>query len=235
MLAYAMPAPRNTLIILAKAPTPGAVKTRLIPPLSPEQAASLYAAFVRDLAASAARLTGIDCRLGCSPTTSDPLFKELAGRGFEPFAQRGQDLGARMANAIEDARRAGGDRIVLIGADLPTLPVRILNEAFERLEDHEVVLGPSRDGGYYLIGARSGTPPIFGDMPWGSETVLEKTLGALIEAKQSTYMLPFWYDVDTIHDLRFLRRHLAILQADSPEPVCPETARRLSEISGLLD
>lgn len=225
-----MPA-KSALVLLAKAPRPGRVKTRLQPPLTAAQAADLYAAFVRDLAAATRRL-GAARYLGCEPTVDAPLFRELAARErFVLFRQEGADLGARMRHGLARTLAAGHACAILIGADLPTLPPAHLRAALRALARADVVLGPSCDGGYYLVGCRGAVPPIFDGLPWGTERVLALTLERLADEKLATALLPFWYDVDRPADLVFLRRHLSVLAAAAKRPIAPATARALARLA----
>lgn len=202
----------KTLIIFAKAPFPGKVKTRLQPDLPPSFSSRLQEAFVRDAIALAGDIKGVRLFLACSPDVEDPLFQDIARRErVELMVQQGADLGERMEAAIR-SRMAGGDRrVVIIGTDSPTLPRQYLEEAFDRLEKTELVLGPSCDGGYYLVGVSVLLPELFRGIPWGTGDVLWMTLQRVRERGIRVSLLPFWYDVDTLTDLRFLVHHLHLL------------------------
>ena len=221
----------KTLILFAKAPYPGRVKTRLQPDVSPEQGCELYRAFVDDLLATTRSLKDVKRIMGCDPSQSDPYFEALSEKyPVDLMDQRGADLGERMRNAFEEIRERGNGPVVIIGTDSPTLPVEMIREAFSRLETHDLVLGPSRDGGYYLIGCARQVPPIFHDIPWGTGQVLEKTLRQVADSKIKCALLPFWYDVDTIEDLRFLSAHLNYLNQQGDGPVAVETAQIIKEL-----
>jgi rSAM/selenodomain-associated transferase 1 len=230
-----VPVAKNALILFAKVPKPGQVKTRLLPDLSAEQAGRLYRAFILDTLSSTAVLKGVKRLLACDPTRRAPFFKGLADR-FELnlIDQIGEDLGARMRNALTEADRLGFDRAVIIGMDLPTLPAEHIEEAFRQLKKPpqvpSVVLGPSADGGYYLIGCTGPVPPIFDGIAWGTERVLEQTLARIAVRHLNATLLPFWYDVDTLQDLRFLAQHLNYLERKAGKPVAPETARVLKTL-----
>lgn len=211
--------------MLARAPEPGAVKTRLARVLGVAAAATLYRAFTEDLCAVLS--PQFPLTLACTPDVERPYFRALARRFHLRLAPQGPgDLGARMQRlataALIDARR-----VVLIGSDAPTLPAELIGRAFAALARVRVVLGPSLDGGYYLIGARAPVPDVFTRMPWGGERVLARTLRRLHAATISHALLPTWYDVDTAGDLAFLRRHLALLAALGARP-CPRTRRALA-------
>jgi rSAM/selenodomain-associated transferase 1 len=135
------------------------------------------------------------------------------------LVQQGYDLGERMEQTFRHLAAQGFRRRIIIGTDSPTLPLTIIQEAFRQLEDHNLVLGPSHDGGYYLIGLSSEIPPIFNGIPWGTQQVLTQTLQRINESAIPMYLLPFWYDVDTFEDLSFLKEHLSHLsEAGHPIP-----------------
>jgi rSAM/selenodomain-associated transferase 1 len=213
--------------MFARVPEPGVVKTRLAPALTATDAARLYRAFTEDLCARLAphfRLV-----LACSPAPEHPYFTGLARRwGCELTAQGDGDLGARMRRAAS-AVLATAPRAVLIGSDAPTVGVEAIRGAFGALRRARVVIGPSIDGGYYLLGVRAPLPPIFARMPWGSARVLARTLAALRGARITPAILPCWYDVDTPADVALLRRHLCVLATLGAAP-CPRTARVLRRL-----
>ena len=203
----------QALIIFAKAPEPGQVKTRLSPPLTSDQAAHLHEAFVLDAVHAAQPLGGVTHWLSCSPSTTHPFFHTLSRRfRLRLLTQTGETLGERMASALRQALDAGATRVVLIGTDLPTLPVSIIRDAFRLLRRADVVLGPACDGGYYLVGVSRRVPPMFHEIPWGRSTVLEATLAQINRLGLRCRLLPFWYDVDTLPSLRLLTAHLTVLR-----------------------
>jgi hypothetical protein len=203
----------DALIIFAKAPEPGQVKTRLSPPLTSDQAAQLHEAFVLDLARATQRLPGLTRWLACSPSAHHPFFLNLARRfRFQLLTQSGDTLGDRMASALRQALEAGATRAVLIGTDVPTLPLQVIADAFRQLRRADLVLGPACDGGYYLVGVARRAPPIFDEIAWSRPTVLEATLHRIRALRLRCRLLPFWYDVDTVPSLRLLAAHLALLR-----------------------
>lgn len=194
----------DALIVFAKVPQPGAVKTRLVPPLSPEAAAGLYAAMLADALAQYAAL-GATVRLYLPP--SEVPLDASVGAG-ETFAQRGPDLGARMLRAFAETFAAGFDRAVIVGTDHPTLPSAFLRLAFDELETRRTVtLGPSDDGGFYAMGLRELSPALFAGMTYSHDRVLEDTLDRA-DGLDVT-LLPPWYDVDDAASLDRLRDDLA--------------------------
>jgi rSAM/selenodomain-associated transferase 1 len=200
----------ETLVMFAREPLPGRVKTRLAAALGTAGAASLYAAFTEDLCAALARRFRLT--VACSPTPASPYFARLARRhGVTLAAQGPGDLGARMQR-LAAAALAGARRVVLIGSDVPTLSPARVSHAFAALRRSRVVLGPSLDGGYYLLGLRGPLlATMFTRMPWGGPRVLARTLERLRAARVRPHLLPCWYDVDVPRDLVLLERHLALL------------------------
>jgi rSAM/selenodomain-associated transferase 1 len=204
----------NVLGIFAKYWQPGEVKTRLARDVGAEAAARLHRAFVETLLARF-RDAG-ECRwLACTPDDSLPAFGELAEAAWVCVPQGGGDLGQRMARFFDRAFAAGAQRVVLIGSDSPDLPVPIVGEAFERLDEVPVVLGPAEDGGYYLVGARGATPPLFDQVAWSSPAVWPQTLFRLREHGLAWQELSPWRDIDTLADL--LRVHTDLAAADAAD------------------
>lgn len=194
--------PDSALIIFAKAPIPGQVKTRLCPPLSPDEAASLHGSIVLDMLERSRGLSSMDRFVACFPSPAHVFFKILEERhGVRLLAQTGDDLGARMANALADVFAQGYRRVLVIGTDLPTLPGSVFGEALALLDIHDVVLGPAQDGGYYLIGLRKPAPELFADIPWSTDRVLALTQTKAAAAGLKTALLPVRRDIDTLDDL----------------------------------
>jgi rSAM/selenodomain-associated transferase 1 len=201
-----MPIRANALVVMAKAPVPGTVKTRLVPPFSFEEAAELYRCLLLDQIDNLNSFRDADLFLAFSPDEAASFFKEIVPAGFACFPQRGEDLGERMNHAFIELSNKGYKHIAIIGGDLPAFPQRFLEEAFVRLERSEtdVVLGPSRDGGYYLIGMNRPIPEIFEEITWGSDSVLSSTIQKLSKLGLKPHLLPLWFDIDTPEDLRYL-------------------------------
>ncbi len=200
----------SALIIFAKAPIPGQVKTRLCPPLTPDEAATLHGSFVLDMversrdAIKAARLS-VHRFMACAPAPDHVFFKILAERhGLRLLPQEGAGLGDRMHAAFVAVLGMGYARAVLVGSDLPSLPGSFLPEAFTHLQRHDLVLGPSKDGGYYLIGLTRPAPDLFQAIPWSTDQVLALTRQRAEGLGLSTVLLTAWRDVDTIDDVTAL-------------------------------
>lgn len=202
---------------MAKAPKAGAVKTRLCPPLSPDEAAALYHCFLRDKVAQVRALAGTTSVVAFTPEDSRALFEELAP-GFRLIAQRGADLGSRLLNTLNGLLRDGHRAAVAIDSDTPTLPSGFLRDAVERLSQGttDVVLGPSDDGGYYLIGMRHAWPVLFENMPWSTAEVLPETLRRAAANGLRVSCLPVWFDVDTGDDLDRLMASMAAGEGEVP-------------------
>jgi hypothetical protein len=193
----------TALIIFAKAPIPGEVKTRLCPPLDYEEAASLHGTLVLDAIERTKGLQGVSLYVAGAPDLSHPFFKILEGRyGAKLLQQRGSDLGARMRQAMQNAFDQGVQSAILTGTDLPTLPRAYLAEAFKLIKDHDVVLGPTTDGGYYLIGLRKMVPGLFEGLAWSTGSVFAETKKKIESAGLSLGLLPECRDVDTLDDLK---------------------------------
>ncbi|GAB6184957.1 TIGR04283 family arsenosugar biosynthesis glycosyltransferase [Thermopirellula anaerolimosa] len=191
------------LVIFARFPEPYRSKTRLIPALGPEGAAKLGREMTRYTFAQARKLTAefhlpAEVRFAGGDAVS---MEKLFGNGF-PYRPQGiGDLGQKMERAFADAFREGADRVVIIGTDCPELTPELIREAFDRLADYDLVLGPAVDGGYYLIGLRRHLPQLFTDIPWGTERVREQTLRRAEELSLRTVQLATLSDVDRPDDL----------------------------------
>ena len=187
-----------------KVPIQGTVKTRLAKAIGAETAARLYRCFVSDTLAGVRR-TGYPLLVFFSPPEAAGAVDAWLGEGLTCLPQRGGDLGERMFAAFQEAFRSCS-RAVLIGADCPDLPDEILHEAFACLKTHDAVLGPARDGGYYLIGFSSAgmREEIFEGIAWGSARVFETTMAIMISHDIDVHILPLWRDVDEYDDLEAL-------------------------------
>ncbi|MDX1440360.1 MAG: TIGR04282 family arsenosugar biosynthesis glycosyltransferase [Rubricoccaceae bacterium] len=203
---------RKALIVFAKLPVPGDVKTRLTPPLAPDECAALYHAFLFDALDlyRGAELENVEIRLYVDRLEQDWAPKADA---HSVHLQKGEELGERMLNAFLETFVAGVEQAVIIGTDHPTLPVSFVAEAFGELETpFTVVLGPSQDGGYYLLGQNEVYATLF-NMKYSHSNVFNDTLDRALEAAENVTILPRWYDVD---DINSLRRLMAEMRAGAP-------------------
>jgi len=215
--------PVDTLMVFARYPVPGAVKTRLATGIGEDGAARLYEAFVRDLAA---RFTPARFAVRWAVAPPDPGFAARFGLAPDRCREQcGGDLGARMRDAFEHVLAAEGSRCVLIGSDAPHLPVSRIEEAFSRLDSADVVLGPARDGGYYLIAMRR-PHDLFSGITWSVDSVHRETVAQARSLGLTVASLPVDFDVDEVGDLARLRRRI-----DEGDVRCPETARVLRELA----
>ena len=208
---------KTCVIVFAKNPRPHQVKTRLVPTLSPEQAATLYTAFLTDWCDTLATLSGVDLIVAYAPPEAEPDLHALIGDDFTYIPQTGTDLGERLASATQWAAKHGYTKILLVGSDSPTLPLSHISEALTQLDSRDVVIGPSTDGGYYLIGfsARNVTtivPSVFEDIAWSTADVFRQTVARIYSIKATVGLLPPWYDVDTAEDLAFLHAHISAMR-----------------------
>lgn len=196
----------NALAVMAKAPLPGQVKARLQPFLTAEEAAALSRSLLVDQLNHLQELAATDLYLAFAPDDARCLMEKLAPSCFHLFPQLGDDLGSRMAAVFERLFQIGYKCITLIGGDLPPVPLGFFNQAYAFLESSEmrVVLGPSRDGGYYLVGSNQPTPQIFAGMSWSHSEVLKETQNRLASLRVDCCLLPPWFDIDTVDDLRYL-------------------------------
>lgn len=211
--------------VMAKAPTPGRVKTRLSPPLAPREAAALYRCLLLDTVACAKSVRDVTAVVAYTPAARRAAFEALCpGVGLMP--QHGADLGARLAGVFARLFARGFRAAVAIGSDTPTLPARYVRDAVGILlgGQADVVLGPARDGGYYLIGLRSPEPDLFTGVPWSTGAVYATTIARARRASLSVASLPPWDDVDTIEDLG----RLASALAGRRGAVAPRTRRWLA-------
>ena len=190
------------VIVFARAPEPGKVKTRLIPALSAAGAAELHRRLVRHSlgAATGARLGPVE--LWCAPDTGDPFFRECERRlGVSLSAQGEGDLGARMQRAFESAL-ARARRAILVGSDIPALSAQYLRDADQALvRGNKAVIGPAEDGGYVLIGLSRCDPELFRDIPWGGPEVMAETRRRIASLAWRSSELPVLWDVDRPEDL----------------------------------
>lgn len=192
----------NCILMFVKSPTAGQVKTRLAAEIGEDAAVGLYRAFVEDMLATVEKLDAT-FRLCFYPPEAKSLFLEWLGEQHSYIPQTGDDLGGRLKNAFADAFEQGFSKVFAIGSDSPDLPESFLRQAFEELDSHDAVVGPSSDGGYYLIGfsARSFAPEAFDGIAWSTSAVFAQTRMKLKTRGLNVHLLPQWHDVDTRSDL----------------------------------
>ena len=224
----------SCVLLFVKYPEEGRVKTRLSNELDAAIAVELYRNFVMDLL-SMLDETGIPFQIVYSPESSQGKFVEWLGSKYFYMPQQGDDLGRRMKNALTRTFERGSGRAVVIGSDSPNLPVELIHEAFSSLETHDAVIGPSADGGYYLIGFNSNTllPEAFEGIQWSTNAVFRTTIARLEGARLNIHKLPEWRDVDTFDDLRdmFLRNRNKSFRSSKTMSYITENAKLYQRLS----
>lgn len=200
----------NALILFARDPILGKVKTRLSPFLKDDVILKLYTCFLQDSLDNIRKVENVDHFVGVAPSNESGFFTGIPGSDIRLFVQEGENLGEKMRRAIQDRLSEGYKRVVIIGSDSPSLPVSYIYRALG--SDKDIVLGPSTDGGYYLIGMAGKVVEVFKDVAWGTEKVLSETLGHLEQNGASLELLPVWYDVDSPDDLKFFKTHLELIE-----------------------
>jgi rSAM/selenodomain-associated transferase 1 len=210
------PSARVAVAIMAKAPMAGEVKTRLCPPLSPDEAAELYQCFLLDKIAQLRAIASASPAIAFTPEGGRGAFERMAP-GFDLIAQRGPDLGSRLLNVLSTLLANGYRGAVAIDSDTPTLPSEFLLQAVDLVADPttDLVLGPTDDGGYYLIGMSRPWPALFENMPWSTADVLPETIRRAEATGLRVACLPSWFDVDIPGDLERLRASLTAARGEA--------------------
>ncbi|MFH1556535.1 MAG: TIGR04282 family arsenosugar biosynthesis glycosyltransferase [Pseudomonadota bacterium] len=206
-------APSVAIAIICKTPSPGRSKTRLSPPLRPEECAGISACFIQDLATTIESLTGTGRAEGYAvytPAGSEAQLRPLLPDGFGLVLQAEGNFGVRLETGINDLLAAGHAGAIVINSDSPTLPRAILDAAVEAvLRGDNLVLSPALDGGYTLIGLSRPHPHLFADIPWSTPAVYARTLERAREIDLPVIALDAWYDVDDAASYALLERELA--------------------------
>ena len=205
------------VIVFAKNPVSNQVKTRLVPTLSPEQAAIVYTAFLRDGCDTLTTLRDVDLVIAYTPTEARSDLQALIGDDALYIPQIGANLGERLASATQWAAEQGYAKILLVGSDSPTLPIAYVSKAVTLLDSRDITIGPSTDGGYYLIGFSATNiamtvPFIFEEIAWSTAEVFQQTIARIRSRKATIGLLPPWYDIDTVEDLAFLQAHISAMR-----------------------
>ena len=216
--AHPIPALKHlcALAVMAKAPRPGKVKTRLSPPLTLDQTAALNIRFLRDTTENLATIPGAAGLISYTPAGDEALFAGLLPETFALVLQRGDGFGERLLAAAEDILAIGYGAVCLIDSDSPTVPAAAFYNAVEALAQpgDRVVLGPSHDGGYYLIGLKQAHAAPFERITWSTGSVFAETVERCHEAGLEVVTLPVWYDVDDAATLDVLEGEL--LRGEEP-------------------
>ncbi len=195
---------RVALAVMARAPSDARGKKRLLKSLGVDDGTDLRCAILLDTLDIAQSVPGVERLLVFAPESGGAEIAQLAGGKFRVLPQRGDDLGERLEHAFADIFALGCSAVTIIGSDLPTLPAEHVEQgiAVLRREGDPLVLGPSMDGGYYLVGLRTNHPEIFHGIPWSTPDVLAATLSAAEVHRLSVTLIPSWYDIDSVDDLR---------------------------------
>jgi len=210
----------RVLVIMAKAPRPGAVKTRLTPSLSPAAVTAFYRCLLDDTLALARSLRDVEIAVMCPDSDLNELA-QLAGNEISVVAQKGEGLAAGLtsvfAHFAQDHQNEGHQRrTIAFNSDSPHLPRAVLEDAFETLAAHDVVVGPTHDGGYYLVGAKASHPALFADDGMGTSSALERLLSRARSLELSIGFADSFYDIDVGDDLTRLAQELRLAPARAP-------------------
>jgi rSAM/selenodomain-associated transferase 1 len=200
-----MPISKKCILLFLRAPEKGRVKTRLAASLGDQATLAFYRTFVEDIMEMLSE-TGYPVLLYGHPADKISDITSWLGPDNPCRPQTGDTLGKKMANAFSEAFSEGFEQVVLLGSDIPDLPPQIIHEAFGALDKEGAAIGPSLDGGYYLIAFRASSflPRAFENIPWSTESVLPRTLGVFRAHGKPVHLLPQWQDIDTVEDLKDL-------------------------------
>ena len=213
----------RVLVIMAKAPRPGAVKTRLAPSLSPAAVINFYCCLLDDTLSLARSLSDVEVAIMCPQSDANELA-QLAGDKARVVAQKGEGLAAGLTSVFALLTEGHQRRVIAFNSDSPHLPRSVLENAFESLAKHDVVVGPTHDGGYYLVGAKNSYPALFAHDGMGTSCALERLLSHARTLELSVALVAPFYDIDVADDLTRLAEELRLTPARAPR-----TARWLKE------
>jgi hypothetical protein len=205
----------RVLVIMAKAPRPGAVKTRLAPSLSPAAVAAFYCCLLDDTLALARSLGDVEVAIMCPDTDVNELA-QLAGSEASVVAQKGEGLAAGLISVFAHFAGAHQRRTIAFNSDSPHLPRFVLEDAFETLAAHDVVVGPTHDGGCYLVGSKASHPTLFARDGMGTSSALETLLSRAQALELSVGFADPFYDIDVADDLARLAAELRLAPARAP-------------------
>lgn len=207
--------PSRTLVIMAKAPKPGMVKTRLAQSLPSPAVTALYRCLLQDTVSLAKSLTNFEVAVMCPEPDRNELANFLANT-VHVVAQKGEGLAAGLTCVFRHFAASGSHRVIAFNSDSPHLGSSVLKNAFETLEAHDVVVGPTHDGGYYLVGAKADHPSLFEGDGMGTKSALERLLMRTKALELSTGFAERFYDIDVAEDLIRLERELRLAPEKAP-------------------
>jgi uncharacterized protein len=213
----------RVLVIMAKAPRPGTVKTRLAPSLSPATVTAFYCCLLEDTLTLARSLSDVEVDIMCPDTDVNELA-QLAGSEVSVVAQEGEGLAAGLTSVFRHFAGSRQRRVIAFNSDSPHLPRSVLQDAFETLTSHDVVIGPTHDGGYYLVGAKASHPTLFEHDGMGTSSALERLLLRTRDLELSVSFAGPFYDIDVADDLTRLAEELRLAPTKAPR-----TARWLKD------
>jgi rSAM/selenodomain-associated transferase 1 len=205
----------RVLVIMAKAPRPGAVKTRLATSLSPAAVTAFYCCLLDDTLALAQSLSDVEVAIMC-PDSDVTQLAQLAGREVSVVAQKGEGLAAGLTSVFAHFANDHQRRVIAFNSDSPHLQRSVLEDAFETLAAHDVVVGPTHDGGYYLVGAKASHPTLFAGDGMGTSSALERLLARVRALELSVGFADAFYDIDVADDLTRLAEELRLTPAKAP-------------------
>lgn len=206
---------KRTLVIMAKAPKPGVVKTRLSQSLPTPAITELYCCLLQDTVALAKSLSGVEAAVMCRESDKDDLA-ELLGDSMQIVVQDGEGLAAGLTSVFRHFTAAGRQHVIAFNSDSPHLAPAVLDNAFEILGTHDVVVGPTHDGGYYLVGAKAAHPSLFEGDGMGTKSALDRLLTRTKTLELSTGFTEPFYDIDIADDLLRLGRELKLSPGRAP-------------------
>lgn len=204
---------KEAIIIFTRVPVPGQTKTRLMPFLTGTECAELHKMFIRDIYQVCCNAQG-DILIFHTPEDYEQVLKNLISENHMFLSQSGKDLGKRMKNAFETTFHLGYEKVILIGTDIPQITVDILNRAFGALDENDIVINPTMDGGYYLIGMTQEHEEIWNIKSYGTDTVLHDTLQQLRQTELKVAVGRVCSDIDTKEELVELYRELKRLPVE---------------------
>jgi rSAM/selenodomain-associated transferase 1 len=207
--------PGRTLVIMAKAPRPGMVKTRLTESLPTPVVLALYRCLLEDTIALGQSLEGVQITVMC-PEPDQAELVEFFAQGVQVVAQQGKGLAAGLTSAFRHFA-PGGQHVIAFNSDSPHLSSSVLQNAFELLVSHDTVVGPTHDGGYYLVGAKGSHPTLFENDGMGTQNALERLLTRSKALGLSTGFTEPFYDIDIVNDLLQLASELQLAPAKAPQ------------------
>ncbi len=203
------------LVIMAKEPVKGGTKTRLCPPLNLNEAAQLYEAFLLDTLTLVSNIGGLKIAVAVTPPNAVDYFQKITSSETILLPVDCKDIGECLVNTLGRLLALGYPKALALNSDGPTLPSEYIERAVNLLDEHDIVYGPSEDGGYYLVGLKRIYKELFQNISWSTSAVLEQSLANLQQLGLNVALLPEWYDIDTASDLPRLLSDLERLSPDS--------------------